>query len=353
VLQVRIGGPSFFFLQPRIPMDPIKKTALRAAVLIHEQAAGKRHQNVSVYLPEYSWENIQQIRRQIDKASRRGWHGAAARLTEDLAGAMDGCRRELENALRVLQSCPPVHNVASASDIYRDILALSDEFEGVDIDLVEHELSVTTDRIVLEHIEFGPFQIRLDWHLLGSSPAYRVVALDPNPAAKNEDVTHPHVQDEHLCEGEGRSAVQAALGECRLHDFYLLVSQLLHTYGQGSAYVELDNWDGTPCDDCGDWVDEDDRYYCQRCDAVLCGSCSTTCQGCQESFCSNCLSKCAACGGEYCSSCLETCRVCHKQFCQDCCEAGLCQRCHTKQNHEEHEHDLSECDPNEAAVVST
>ena len=168
----------------------------------------------------------------------------------------------------------------SASDIYRDILALDDEFEEVEIDLDEHELSVTTDRIVLEDIDLGPFEIRLDWQRLGASSAYRVVALDPNPAARSDDVTHPHVQDEQLCEGEGRAAIRAALAEGRLYDFFLLVSQLLHTYGRGSAYVELDDWDGVPCDDCGGSVDEDDRYYCQRCGATLCGSCSVTCQGC-------------------------------------------------------------------------
>ena len=97
---------------------------------------------------------------------------------------------------------------------------------------------------------FGPFEIRLDWRQLGSATPYRVVALDPHPAAKDTDVTHPHVQEEQLCEGEGRSAVRAALAEGRLYDFFLLVSQLLHTYGRGSAYVELDNWDGIPCDDC-------------------------------------------------------------------------------------------------------
>ena len=117
---------------------------------------------------------------------------------------------------------------------------MADEFEAVDIDLGEHELSVTTDRIVLEGINLGSFKIRLDWHLLGFSSAYRVMALDPNPAAKNEDITHPHVQDGNLCEGEGRSAVQAALEECRLYDFFLLVSRLLHTYGRGKP--SRTNW---------------------------------------------------------------------------------------------------------------
>jgi len=118
---------------------------------------------------------------------------------------------------------------------------LPEEFEEVSIDLDEHALSVTTDCIVLEYMSFGRFEIRLDWRRLGDAQPYRVVALDSNPAAKSEDITHSHVQDEQACEGEGRAAIRAALAECRLYDFYLLVSQLLHTYGRGSAYVELDD----------------------------------------------------------------------------------------------------------------
>ena len=79
-------------------MNPINKAALRAAVLIHEQLAEHKSQDPPLYLPEYSWNNIQRLQRQIDLARRHGWHGAVARLTEDLATALDNCRRELENA---------------------------------------------------------------------------------------------------------------------------------------------------------------------------------------------------------------------------------------------------------------
>ena len=165
---------------------------------------GKRH-DASLYLPEYSWNNVQQLRRRIELARQHGWHRAAASLAEDLAHRLDDCRRELENALRALQSFPAERPVCSASNVYADILALYDEFEEVDIDLKGHELSVTTDCIELEHITLGSFQIRLDWQRMGcTSQPYRVVATEPNPPAARDDVTHPHVQDEQLCEGDGR-----------------------------------------------------------------------------------------------------------------------------------------------------
>jgi hypothetical protein len=193
---------------------------------------------------------------------------------------------------------------------------------------------------VLEDVHLGNFEIRLDWGDLGRHQPYRVVALDPHPAARREDVTHPHVQEGSLCEGEGSLAIRAALAECRLHDFFLLVSQLLHTYGRGSAYVELDNWFGVPCDDCGDSLDEDERYYCHRCEATLCGNCSVSCQGCDDSYCSGCISTCAACDSDYCTACLDTCPVCKKRFCENCLEeGGLCRSCHEEKRNEEEKKD--------------
>ena len=250
-------------------MNPTNKPAIRAATCIHAQLTENPRHDRRICLPEYSWNNIQQLRRQIDLARGRGWHRAAARLTEELAYPLDNCRRELDNACRLLQSNPTERRVSSVSDIYRDIAALDDEFEDVEINLAENTLSVTTDDIVLGDMRFGRFVIRLEWQRLGETQPYRVVALDPNPSAKRDDVTHPHVQDEQLCEGEGRAAVQAALAEGRFHDFFLLVSQTLQTYARGSAFVELDDWNGIPCDQCGSLVDDDSRYSCDRCGDTL------------------------------------------------------------------------------------
>jgi hypothetical protein len=331
-------------------MNSINKTVIRAAVLIREQVAGSRHHDPPLQLPEYSWNEIQQLRRQIGLARQHGWHAAAAQLTRDLADAINDLCFRLETAGRNLQSRPTERRPFSASEIYRDILALDEEFEGLEIDFDKHELSVTTDRIVLEDWNLGAFQIRLDWHSLGEPPAYRVVALDPHPPASRDDVTHPHVQDEHLCEGDGRAAIRAALTECRLYDFFMLVSQVLHTYGRGSAYVELDKWNGICCDDCGNSIHEDDRYYCSRCDATLCSGCSCSCEDCGESYCSGCLGTCAACGCDYCSSCLAMCPVCKKRFCEDCRQGGLCKSCHQKQQ-EDQDDDPSEDTRSEAVTV--
>ena len=333
-------------------MTAINKPALRAAVAIHEQMVEDKRHDVSLYLPEYSWYRVQRLQRQIELARQHHWRRAVAHLTEDLASTLGDCRLEVESALRALQSRPTKRPVSSASDIYRDILALSDEFEDVKIDMDAHELSVTTDCIELEHVTLGDFRIRLDWQLIdNSAQPYRIVALDPNPAATRSDVTHPHIQDEQLCEGEGRAAIRAALAGCRLHDFFMLVSQLLHTYGRGSGYVELDNWDGASCADCGDSMSHDDAYGCQRCGSEVCDDCRQLCGTCEESFCSGCLDRCSKCDIKFCSSCLAKCPVCGKEFCEDCREDDLCHSCHQDQSNEESENDLSENTRNEPVTA--
>jgi hypothetical protein len=324
-------------------MNDRQKTALRAAVLVHEQMAGRGGPTRSIYLPEHSWENILRLKRQIERAQQRRWLRAAEVLARELADCLRYLPRELENAARAVAIPAQPAHLSTPSEIFRDLLAMDEEFDEIETDLKTHEICATTETIVLEGIRLGAFQIRLDWQQLGRGHhPYRVVALDPHPAARNEDVTHPHVQGEQLCEGEGRAAIAAALAECRLSDFFLLVSQLLHTYGRGNAYVELSHWEGVPCDDCGQSVDEDERYYCHRCDNTLCDSCAATCEQCQRSYCAACLQKWPTCGWDYCASCLRACPVCSKRFCEDCREGDLCRSCYEQQRQEEPEDDLRE-----------
>jgi len=328
-------------------MKRTKPETVKAAIVLHEQLFGKPPHSETVYLPTYGWDRIQKLQRQIRLARDRGWQAARKSLHEDLANELFDFRRQLEMPLQQLQTTSRVPSrKASVTDTYRDVLALEQEFEDYKLDMDKKELSVTTDAIELEEIYLGPFQIRLEWGKpSGTSVEYRVIALDPHPAKKNECVTHPHVQDECLCEGEGRAAIAAALAEGRLYDFFILVSQVLHTYGRGGAYVELDNWEGEPCAECGDYVDPDDRFSCQRCYSVLCTECVYSCQSCDESFCSDCIGTCPVCNCKTCFSCLNECEECSRSVCGDCREtSGLCSRCHDKQE-KEREDDTTEKAP--------
>ncbi len=307
------------------------RAMLRATALIHEHLSGRDAQIDSIRLPEDSWQHIQRLKRQAFLAQRRGWQLANKVVHRDLVDSLRQLQYEIDESLRKVVTRRPARLNSSPAEIFRDLRTMEREFGDVKIDFAEQELSITTDLVVLEEIDLGRFTIRLHCpQICCVTQPYRVVALDPHPAARNSSVTHPHVQDERLCEGDGRAAVASALADGRLHDFFTLVSQILHTYGKGSAFVELDRWDGALCSECGDSMNEDDRYCCQHCDSTLCSSCAVVCHGCRDSYCSDCCRQCAACEEDFCSSCLTICRDCRQRFCSDCLDEELCPSCHAK-----------------------
>jgi len=310
-------------------MNSSQQSTLRAAGAIRQRLAERQQDRDCIHLPVRPWAEMQRLHRLIERAQRQGWHGAVRRLTEAMRRELDTCHYRLLEVLATVRQWVAAPPLPTQADVYREILALRDANTG--------EICVTTDPIVLEDISLGRFEIRLDWKSSGSGSPYRVVALNPHPAASNSDVTHPHVQGETLCEGEGRTAIRAALAEGRLCDFFLVVTQILSTYARGSAYVELDQWEGESCYSCGRTVCEDERCSCARCGETLCGECCTSCEDCHDGYCPGCISQCQVCGSDYCSSCLTSCAACHKAGCSNCLQDGLCRRCHEQQHQDENE----------------
>jgi hypothetical protein len=320
-------------------MHRIPKETSRAAAAIQEHIAERHQDRRGMVLPDGIWDDMQRLRRQIEKAIQRGWHAAARRMTDDFLYTADSCHYRLLELVATLREQAKSPVLPSQAEILQEILALQKEFDEVELEPTTGTISVTVGPITLEGIHLGRFTISLDWEGPSSSSPYRVVALDPNPAASNDSVPHPHVQDERLCEGEGRAAICSAIAQGRLLDFFTIVSQTLFTYARGSAYVELDRWDGESCHDCGRTVYEDERYYCHRCDEIVCGDCSVTCQGCDYSYCSGCVSACHECHDDYCSSCLGSCSACHQATCSNCLQGGLCGSCHEKRQQERNNDD--------------
>jgi hypothetical protein len=305
---------------------------LRVATRIHQWIVTGRTELPAVALSGLPWQQLQTLARQVSEARRRGFSRAAHRLLGDISASAERLHLQLLGV--DWRRCYERPTPASAAELFRDLLALQDEFEGVRWNLDERSLSVVTSRIVLEEVDLGPFEVCIEWKVCKSEPAYRVVALDPNPCGVDESVTHPHVSNESLCEGEGRAAIQAALEMGRLYDFFLLVSRVLNNYSRGNAYAELDEWDGVRCTDCGSVVSSTGACACYKCDATLCSDCCTSCIQCDDGLCSSCIASCAHCQQACCPGCLTPCAGCGRQICGDCRDDDLCVACHK----------LKECD---------
>jgi hypothetical protein len=300
-----------------------ERALLRVANAVSAQLT--RTETPRVDLPDYRWAGIQRSLRRANVCRLRGWHVAAARVLDGLRWQMVSLGSQLEKL--AVSLAPPAQIVCPASthDVYRDLLALREEFGDVACDLKAGTVSITTEPVTFDKVELGPFEIRLEFRQLRQPSPYRVIALKPNRPPNASRVTHPHVLEDNLCEGNGKAAIRIALAEGRLHDFFLIVSRLLLTYPVNSVYEALSAWNTHACEDCGDHGDDIGR--CNRCQAEVCSGCQTDCPGCRAILCGSCTAGCRYCPRLYCSSCLKLCSRCRAKVCSDCRVHGLCPDC--------------------------
>ena len=224
------------------------------------------------------------------------------------------------------------------AEVFRDLLVLKLEFSDVEIDLRQKTMAVVTRPIVLDGLILGEFQILLYLDTLGDpdvAACYDVIAVDPVRSMPNEDVTHPHVEANRLCEGDARPAIALALAQGRLLDFFQIVEQVLLTYNPSSAYVAITNWEGSNCGECGCLTSSDETIECAGCEKSLCDSCTQACEKCGDSFCDECDKCCCECGENFCKFCLSECAVCSAPICSDCqSENERCDDCEEETNEE-------------------
>lgn len=303
--------------------DPLQRQAIRAALRIHDHLAGTSRLSGQLKLPCRLWDEAKALVARLDFTVARDWRTASESLLVDLDYKLRHLRSELDTCYAELRRSAVTGKLATAGEIAADLLALNDEFDGLAIDLQQKQIHVQTDPIVLEETALGCFQIALQWDLIGQHRAYEVIAETPRPPNRDAEVTHPHVREQVLCEGDGGPAIRKALREGRLLDFFTLVRQVLETYNPGSAYVQLDRWDGVSCHDCGYQMPGDDYGNCDRCEESLCSDCSCFCQRCERYVCNGCRANCEECDSSLCEGCLQVAADSGRLLCPKCFEQVL------------------------------
>ena len=316
-------------------MTRTEKTLMRLAVAVHGQLKSESSTSVQVELPTTVWQQGEVLLRRMRRAHHHGWQLAALRLQRDLREVLRRLNGELVAIDRTLESPLSEPRSASIGDIHDDLVALHEEFDEVSFDQRGRTISVTTEPIKLEGVYLGSFEVRLDWSDLPERHNYRVIAIDANPAATNDSVTHPHVDGEAVCEGEGRQPIRHALEQGRLFDFFVIVANLLRTYNSDSPYVSLSDWHGVECSDCGATVCDDERWTCEKCETTVCRECYFNCSGCDGIFCNACVTRCEGCEENHCGGCMTQCSHCHKELCQGCLDDNeRCSDCHDQETEE-------------------
>jgi hypothetical protein len=337
----------------REPAMEDKKRFVQMACRMVEALAELKHQRYARLLEWLSKTTnyLQQLNTQTRKMSvalQRRWLAAADRCC--------ACAHNLLNdttySISRVQQLPETsqRKAPTLALIVDELRQLEDEFGGIEFDNKQNTVSVITEPITLEDVALGPFRIQLELDALErlyySSP-YRIIALEPNGACSDESVTHPHVNGERLCEGDGCVAIRAAIEEGRICDFFVLVRNILNTYNPDSPYVSLSDWEGTSCYDCGYTMSSEDTYYCERCGHDYCSDCSTYCRHCEETVCLGCSGQCSYCEEFVCPKCVGKCRECEEPFCPSCLEDGLCPNCKQDKENEDEPQEEEQIDDHE------
>lgn len=256
-------------------------------------------------LLESYWQAVWKVLHRCDLATKHRLNLCLPFLRQDLLSTLSN----LSTQISVLRSC---YDTVELDELpirhwYEEVTQLEDEFLQVSFDADEEKLRVVTPAITLLDVCLGAFAI--DFRKEGrelSVSSFHIVALDPQPASKEEDVVHPHVKAGEICPGEGKVPIRAALESGRLADAFLLVLSILKTYNSRSAYVKLEEWHGLSCFDCSGFVSQEDSYLCHRCRVTLCQNCISSCTSCSETFCPQCVQGCSSCRSSCCEACLES-----------------------------------------------
>jgi len=291
---------------------------------------------------EHLLDSVEQFKSNYEKLKiclSKHWLSSAQQVALRNTRGGDAFYHDISDIRRHAENC--VTTIPPVSEIYAELIQAEKEFDGFEIDETASAISVETDIIELENIYLGKFKIKLYVDSMSDnhrSNLYKVIALDPHPPNCNHSVTHPHVKDDYLCEGDAADAIAAALAGGRICDFFTLVNSVINTYNSGSPYVSLDDWEGESCYECGSSISGDERSYCSSCDNDFCDYCSSYCHICDETKCLRCLSKCPVCGEQVCKSCLTNCPDCDAVLCEDCLKENKCS-CKEEQQLEENEND--------------
>lgn len=294
-------------------------------------------------MPFQSWWHCDRLLRKRQQAQRRGWDLATLKLERELKSGIAQLIQQLTALHSDLSSGSSQQQISSIKELYAELQALEEEFGEVNLDQREQSISISTAPIELEGVYLGPFEIHLNYANLkmeNGSP-YRVIARDPHPAFTNDCVTHPHVQSDVVCEGDGRQVIRRSLEQGRLFDFFTMVTSLLRTYNPDSPYVALSDWDSVECTECADVIAANSQTRCDNCEITLCTGCAKDCSDCDCPFCHECLSYCDSCHSHCCSSCLRQCIQCHADCCQRCLlENERCSDCDAEEELEETEEEV-------------
>jgi len=324
---------------------PPDKHLVRAALRLREVYLARAVQTIEQALLERltNYQRaLERTRALLRQVAAENWPTAEPQLRRSLLGLVQAVRNAVNQTSQQLQQpTPPVPDLRC---LVEELRQLNDEFGNVEMDFKKKMIHVVTEPIELEDVYLGDFVIQLSWSRLAreaGSQCFEIVAQDPQPAATNDEVTHPHVRSGALCAGDATVPIQRALEQGRLADAFCLVRSVLTHYNSNSPFVSLEQWGGQDCSGCGYGVNVDNLSYCERCGHDYCQDCIGSCTVCNETRCHECLQRCPFCEEWCCLGCLSRSAHSRKSCCRKCLD--VCHTCDAEVARDELDSQVQRC----------
>jgi len=313
-------------------MPTFDRERWRAATDITQALREYVAQSAPAWDPSGPCFEITKLQRLRDDAIARNWHAAARQLSERLHLRLRWLQTDLTGCVRQFAIQSGEEWPVSTRGVYDELSALAEDFDRVTVDRRQHTVTAVTDPVELDGVHLGRFVVVWDWSELGDNRECRVMAEEPRHPAGREDITHPHVQDDRLCEGDAQRPLQHALRTGRLSDYFSIIARVLATYNDESAFVSIYDWSRRRCPWCNMRLSTEDVCQCDLCDGELCDACQV---------------QCSQCGSYACRDCCELCDECDEFCCRVCRSASSaagpgCPNCQQETAHEE---DLADPSP--------
>ena len=189
-------------------------------------------------------------------------------------------------------------------------------------------LNVKIGPFKIQEIDFGEFLAEVSLKKVGIfnyDHSLKAFAISPKYPINDNIHTHPHIRNNNICIGNGRSLISKALFENRLFDTYSIINSVLNTYSD-DPFLKIEAWTGISCNDCGEYYTDKDASQCDQCGKIYCPDCVTQCCSSSDYLCYNCKSssfKCFYCNKRMCCECVLICESCNSKYCNEhdkiCC----------------------------------
>jgi len=225
-------------------------------------------------------------------------------ITENINSIISSYLHNWKSHYRLISSKP------SESHLRTELNFLAENYK---LSFIDYEgfvgLVFNTNNIAFSDIILGEFKVWVAYSFEKYLLLAGAKASKPNHPLDNSDITHPHIEANHICLGDNTEQLMSSFVCGDFDNIHHTINRLLHNYNEQSAYVRIEDWNGKKCYNCDTLIDTG-AYDVGCCDIRIgCSKCTLSCK-CSRKYHISCKNHCYKCKSECCKYCINGCTDC-------------------------------------------